>query len=243
MRSIGEFLRDKRIEKGIGDEYFRKGYTLNMRIVKALESDDYAFFKGYFYFINFLKDYLKMVGVDIEEFKAEYKEELEFIKENSFKAGIYFPGMRYSKFKKKSVFLQVVLLLFILFLFFLYVNRESLYRNFSDWQGVKSLKIPETFYGYFGDRVVDNDFSLINLSLNFTENCWIRVMRGDEIVSEKVFHKDETYEINGYDITLIIGNPTVVEINVNGNMIEKFRNRTSFTKIRLNPDTLENILK
>ena len=61
MESLGKNLREMREEKNLSPEEFSKLSGLNIRAVSALENGNFDFFRGNFYFVNYLKSYLGIV--------------------------------------------------------------------------------------------------------------------------------------------------------------------------------------
>lgn len=244
MRSIGEFLKGKRIEKGFSEPYFPGNRVLNQRVIRALEDDNFAFFKGYFYYINFLKDYISELGLNVDYIIDEYKQELGEIRNVNFKSGIYFPGVRYSKFKNKNMLFKVILTLIVLsIVFFFLYKKTAIYKMFDSGKTVTSSMIPPTFLKASLEKFFNVDFSPVNLTLKFSDRCWVRLMRGDTIVVEKVFQKGEGYLASGYNISVLLGNPSVVDIELNGLPVKDFKERVGFVKITLNPETIERYIK
>ncbi len=239
MRSIGEYLKVRREDCNIKEDYSFQKRWLNPRIVKALEADDYSFFKGYFYYINFLKDYLRTIGDDENQFISDFEDELDFIRKENFSTGIYFPGVRYSKFKNRNLFIKLfAVLIFLLFMLLLYFNDESVKKIL----GIKVIKpeaIPATFLDSSPEDILDYNFYPVNVKMTFSNNCWARIRRGNVVAAEKIFLGGDRFEIRGYNIILDIGNPSALTLTVNGEKIENFKNKGGFVKILLNPATLE----
>lgn len=237
MRSFGEFLKERRVEKGITIDALPHDFKLNQRIIKALESDNYEFFKGYFYFINFLKDYLRALDQDVDGFVSEFKEELDIVKKTNFSTGIYFPGVKYSKFRKRNIFPKLLLLLIGLLLI-VGVAKIDFFREILSGNSNELLKIPSTFLDSQCNNVIENDFYPVNLSFQFLEDCWIRIFRGNKILMERVFHKTEKYSAGGYSFVLFIGNPSAVILKINEITVDKFKERPSLLKLIVNPETV-----
>jgi len=74
--SIGETLRQKRNERGLSVEQAAFQGKVPLRLVQALESDDYHLFPDPRYLIRHLHDYAVFLGVDPEVLETEFREVL-----------------------------------------------------------------------------------------------------------------------------------------------------------------------
>lgn len=243
MKSVGEYLKSRREYLQIEEDYTFQKTGLNPRIVKALENDDFLFFKGYFYYINFLKDYIKTVGENEEKFLNEFKDELEIIKKENFSSGIYFPGVRYSKFKKGNTFFKILLfIIFLAFILFIYLASGH-FKNIPGLTGVKSEPVPPTYLNSVIDNYRCDDYPPLKVEINFTGDCWIRVRRGNEKIIERLFLKGERFMISGYSIKIDSGNPSAMKLNVNGEKYMEFEGSSGFKRIELNPEIIYRKIK
>lgn len=79
QKSIGEILKEKRKEKSLSLEEVKEKTKIPLRHLTALENNDYDFFEGEIYFLNFLKRYSLFLNLDFEFFKKKFQEEQKIL--------------------------------------------------------------------------------------------------------------------------------------------------------------------
>ena len=77
MNNIGEILKENREDAGLTIYQISEQTNISLHILKSLENNAYENFPGKFYYLNFLKNYLKAINCDVEKFFSTYKKELE----------------------------------------------------------------------------------------------------------------------------------------------------------------------
>ncbi len=238
MENFGNYLRERRNAKGITKEYISLHSSLNENVLNALENETHEFFKSFFYFSNFLNDYLEFLEIDQERFYTEFSEELEFVKHNEKNQIVrYMTGLRYSKFRNRKLIIKGILLGIVVAILFylLFVNKGLVFSLFEH----EEIIIPETGISVSSLPEQEADFSPVNLDLHFSDDCWMRVLKGDKIIAERVFTAGEYIKISGYELKLIISNPSVVDISINKKRTERYRKVFKTTFIRITPDTID----
>lgn len=126
MGNFGKYLRERRIEKGITVDYVVLNTSLNENILNALENENYEFFSSFFYFSNFLNNYLDFLKIDRERFYLDFSEELEALKKAENSQIIRsLTGLRYSKFRNRAIIIKGIILgILIAALFYLiFINK------------------------------------------------------------------------------------------------------------------------
>jgi cytoskeleton protein RodZ len=71
--SIGQSLRARREERGISVEQASAESRVPLRLLQAMESDDYRLLPDPLYLIRFLHDYARFLGLDASALEAEFQ--------------------------------------------------------------------------------------------------------------------------------------------------------------------------
>ncbi len=126
MGNFGNYLREKRIEKGITIEYISLHSPLNENIIKAIENEKYDFFNSSFYFSNFLNSYLDFLKIDRDLFYSEFSNEINSLKQNennSITKSI--TGLRYSEFRNRKMVIKGIIsgIIVAILFYLLFINK------------------------------------------------------------------------------------------------------------------------
>ncbi|MCK5057655.1 MAG: DUF4115 domain-containing protein [Candidatus Aminicenantes bacterium] len=245
MMEIGESLKNERKKRGIPLKQVSRKTNISIKSLEALEEGDYHLIPGTFYLKNYIKNYLQVLDVDVNEFFAAHQNLPEascFVQEGGTKRVI--PQLRYSRFKKRSLFLTlftilIILLIFAAGLFYLYKKNLIPYRPFI----FKSANLPAT--GITIDPGIDEfeiDRSPVNIRINFTDQCWTLLRKGNGERVEKTYEKGDKLTLKGYELFLYIGNPAAVKFYLNEKEVTYFNTLTQPERLEINPGTLERIL-
>ena len=112
-KTIGEILKELRVEKDISQETIARSTNLSVKKLESLENNAFSQFPGKFYYINYIKEYLKVVGYDQKSFFNQYR---GLINSTNFKESnpqVQFSRINYERFKRKK-FLFILLLFLVL---------------------------------------------------------------------------------------------------------------------------------
>jgi len=241
MGNFGKYLLERRKDKGITSEYVSLHTSLNENVLNALENENFDFFSSSFYFTNFLNNYLDFLEIDRDRFYSEFPEEIGLFKQKEDIQLIKsMTGLRYSKFRNKKLLIRGLLIGIILaiIIYLIFVNKGLIFSFFDP----EAITLPETAVSIAGIPEYEPDFSPVIIDLRFSDNCWARILKGKEIVGEKVFISGEKFQIKGYDIKLIMGNPSAVDIIINGEKTLKYKKNFGTAIIKITPDTIDRIL-
>ncbi len=241
MGNFGKYLRERRRDKGISSDYIALHTSLNKNVLNAIENENFDFFNSTFYFSNFLNTYLDFLEIDRDRFYTEFGGELEFLKtKENIQIVKSLTGLRYKKFRNRKLIVKGIIIGIILaiIIYLAFVNNGFLFSFFEE----DRVSIPETASMITGVPENEPDFSPVNVMLKFSNDCWIRAFRGEEIVEEKVFISGESFHMRGYSIKLIIGNPSVVDIIINGEKTMKYKNMGRTAVLNIRPDTIDRII-
>ncbi|MFC2155916.1 helix-turn-helix domain-containing protein [Acidobacteriota bacterium] len=241
MTEIGESLKNEREKRGIPLEQVSHKTNISVKFLEALEAGDYHLIPGKFYLKGYIKNYLQVLDVDVNEFLAAHQNLLEssgFVSEGGAKKII--PKLRYSRFKKRSLFFNLFTILIILLIFtsgFFYLYKKKM---FPDWSFIfKKANLPAT--GIMIDPGVgefDVDRSPVNIRISFTDQCWTLLRRGKGERIEKTYEKGDKLTFNGYELSLYIGNPAAVKFFLNEKEITYLNTLTQPERLEINPGTL-----
>ncbi len=126
MGNLGNYLRETRIQKGISAEYVVLHTSVNENILNALENEEYDYFHGYFYFINFLNEYLSFLGLDKAEIHSRFSDEIIQVKKIWNKnREIPINGLRYSNFKNRNTLIKGAIIIVILIILYFVLGGNS----------------------------------------------------------------------------------------------------------------------
>lgn len=244
MADLGECLRKERKKRHVSIKEISQKTGINAKLLKALEDGEFHQVPTGFYLKNFIKNYLRTVDADVNEFFAAHRGDIESHCAPQKDAALtYIPKLKYSRFKKKNFFLTFVSVLFLfgLIFAFLYINKKSV---LGIWSFVfDRVELPDTCLcieelscRFCLDR------SPVNISIDFLANCWTRVQRGGEEAVEKTYQKGEKVAMKGYELSLVIGNPAGVKFVLNGKEVSYLKNLSQPEKIEISPRNVEIIL-
>ena len=241
MGNIGNYLRERRRDKGITSEYVSLHTSLNENVLNALENDNFNFFSSSFYFTNFLNNYLDFLEIDRDRFYSDFSEELEFIKQKENNQIIKsMTGLRFSKFRNRKLIIRglIIGIILAIIIYLTFINKGLIFSFFEP----ETITLPETAVSITGIPEYEPDFSPVNINLLFSDDCWVRILKGNYIIGEKVFISGENFQTRGYNIKLIIGNPSVVDIIINGKKILKYKNLSGTAIVKITPETIDRVL-
>lgn len=241
MGSLGQNLREMREGKGLTLEEFSELSGLNIRALFALENEKFDFFRGNFYFVNYLKSYLEFLKVDVEKFFSRFEDEINSVKKSKNELEqIYFSGIKYSKFSRSGIWIKIIVPLVLLSLIFYFgiYNKKPLLKSFSQENRVV---LPGTGMNYNYDKFSESDYSPVVLDIKFKGNCWVQIFRGNKKYIENVFLKGEKISVSGYELLLLMGNPSAAEIFLNNKKVSRFADSPKSIRLRINPHNIENI--
>lgn len=241
MSGLGEVLRQKREIKNISLEEISQKTNISERILTALENDEYQDIPGQFYLNNFIKSYLNALELDIDTFFEKHRESIEGIVDQATEGSVvYYNKIRYSRFKRKNIFLGIILIviLSILITYFVMENRQQISGIFRGTP--KNIPVTDIVFDY-RDETMSADFSPVQIQISAQSDCWLQVFRSNQKMLERIIKNKEQISINGYDIVLNIGNPSTVAIFINGKRLTRYQNQKRPQRIRISPQNLNTI--
>jgi len=245
MEEIGEALKNEREKKKKSLKYIAKRTNISLNSLNALENNQFNKIPGGFYLKNYIKNYLKALDVDGDEFFKIHQEEINSILINvSVKKKLHTAKIKYSRFKKKNVFFYylMAIILFSVTVLFLYTNKEKILNIEASGNG--NQKIPDTDINIIISNLKDKfnlDYSPLNVSIEFFDQCWTQIYRGGKKVIEKIYKSGEDLSIKGYALEINVGNPSRIKLLLNGKEVVYLRKLTKPEKLTINPTNLNRI--
>lgn len=240
---MGEILKQEREIKNISLGEISQKTNISERILRALENNEFQHIPGKFYLHNFLKSYLNAINLDEDTFFKNHRESINGIGDQKTTGPvIYYNKIIYSRFKRKNFFLGILLIV-IISIFLTYFFMENKERIATIFQG-KPKTIPATgiFYDY-QDRTINPDFSPVRIKIYAQSDCWLQAFRGNKKFIERIIKVGEQISIHGYEIVLTIGNPSTINLSINGRKVFKYQKQQKPVKIRISPQNLESIFE
>lgn len=237
---LGLALKKEREMRGVSLADIANETRIGIRFLEALENEDFTMFPGIFYIRYYIKNYLRACGADETAFFNTYHNYLKAIldKKGEPPPDQYLNKMEYVKFKKRKTILILFLLLMLAAAFFYwFFGRPVFVKTQSEY-----FEFPAFSASLFPD---ENDFCLdwspVSMRLIFADTCWLQFWRGGNKIVEKTFAKGDVLTGQGYQLTLLIGNPAAVRLVVNGRELPSLPQSSTGVKLLLNPDNLEEI--
>jgi hypothetical protein len=238
---LGQALKKEREMRGVSLDDIAKETRIGSRYLLALENEDFTMFSGIFYIRYYIKNYLRACGADETAFFNTYHHYLKAImdKKGEPPPDQYLNKMEYVKFKKRKTMLIVFLALLVAaVMFYWFFRRPGLAKPPSE---------PFEFPPLSASLIdCESDFCLdrapVSMRLIFADSCWLQFWRGDEKLAEKTFAKGDVLDGQGYQLTLLMGNPAAVRLVVNGRELPSLRQSSTGLKVLIGPNGVEEIL-
>lgn len=245
---LGEALKHEREKRNIPLDHISTKTNININALTALENEDIDGIPGPFYLKNYIKNYLHAMDADAEAFIETHKEKINAaFDETAGSSEVYCTKLKYSRFKrKKNVFVSLILtvIVFVLVFYLIYTNKDDI---FGGWNSNnREIFVPQTGIDFTAPIFKENfssDFSPLNISIEFTDSCWIQVIRGREKTVEKTFKKGDRLKLEGYELTIYMANPAALRFTLNGKEVTYLQKKSGPEKLIITPAGIEEILK
>lgn len=265
MKDIGDFLRERREERGISLIEVEKDLKIRKKYLQALEEGNIDIIPGRTYIIGYLRNYSKYLGIDEENINSiiqtyknleKRKYDIEDIKEEN----IFLKKKDKSIFEKKRFFFPVkyvYLTSFILLIFIglLWINNSL--KKAQDFP-VPSPEIEteatltlieedvETKTETLIKETVSPENVLISkvpiLKIIANDNTWLKILSKDEIIFERILFKgEEIFWQSDQSLNLITEYPAKIETYYNDEAIEINKGITNNYILKYNFDPTLNI--
>ncbi len=262
MEGLSELLKSERLSVKVSIEEITKRTNIPEKIITALENNDYSKIPGKFYLKNFIKNYLIAINVDYKEFMVKYKELIDDIPFSLDSQNDYLYKMRYSKFKKKGVLINLLLILILIAVgyFLVYKNIDTI-KAFLTPEKIENIKeIPDTgvtlgkdlpiirygFDHFKKKTTLLNDkykYSLdrwaVDLVVIVNKKNWITVFQGGKKIIGRDFQQGEVLKLKGYSFSLHTQYASAIDVLLNGKELDYFKNKKGYQKLLISPESPE----
>ncbi len=231
MKTLGEILRDERIAKKVELEEIASVTHIGLTFLKAMEENHFELIPGRFYIRYYLKSYLKVLGLDENEFFFAHREKIDcLLQERQQETRETMQKVRYSRSRRRGLFFAFFFLVLLVIILSLAWAFKSQLRFSSGDHESDSINLPRSGSYYLSDREKFSwDYTPLELRLEFTQDCWLRIRRGSEEAVEKIYNAGDKLILNGYSFTLHIGNPAGLRYALNDSELRSFpENKRSF---------------
>lgn len=244
---VGNALRKEREARGVSLAEIAADTRISMRLLQALEDEDFAAFPGAFYVHYYIKDYLHACGADETAFFNTFQPYLNAALRDRSEVppDQYLQKMAYAKFRRSQKLLLVALLLALLALLaFLLVGPPRLLDRLVRLRPSQKVDVP-SFSASLLQPADEHclDAAPVNATLSFASSCWVRLLRGEEKVAERVYQQGDAVALHGYQLTLVIEKPQALRLQLNGQEVPFLRRSTEAVKLVVDPTTLAEILR
>ena len=244
---IGKVFEAERIKAGLSKNEVAKASIINIKYIEAIECGDYSIFPSESfaraYFIKY-QDFLSL-SCDFPSIYNENLRKSEIIEKSITK----FNSSLTPNVKKGAVTLVIIIILFILSKPFFFNQIDSKDVSISTVNDIKNKDIKEIPINTnlkVTDNLIDstelyeeadktNNYIENRLTLTFSDECWIEVYSGDELVANQLFKSGDTYLLDiKKPFKVVVGNADHIEGTYNGDSIDFINNAN---RLRVNTIT------
>lgn len=250
MNRLGDALKHEREKRDIPLEYIATKTNITLNTLTALENEQFIEIPGGFYFKNYIKSYLNAIDADAGEFLETHREQIAAsCCKRAETSSAYCTKLRYSRFKRKNVFLIFLFAVVLSGLLFYAVNnkKEAILNSWSGWNKRSvEVALPQSgidFIAHHFQEDSSRDYSPLNAALEFSGRCWVQVNRGKEKIIEQTFQKGEKLAVAGYELTIHMDNPAAVRFLLDAKEVSYLRTLTQPEKITITPVTMGKLLE
>ena len=237
---IGKVFEAGRIKAGLSKNEVAKASVMNIKYIEAIESGDYSIFPSESfaraYFIKY-QDFLSL-NCDFPSIYDENLRKSEIIEKSIIKLN----SSLIPNIKKGAVILVIFIILFI-------VSKSFFFNQIDSEDGSKNIRntdineIPINTNLIVNNNLVDsielyekadktNNYIENRLTLTFSDECWIEVYSGDELVANQLFKSDDTYLLDiKKPFKVVVGNADHIKGTYNRDSIDFI---TNANRLRVN---------
>jgi cytoskeletal protein RodZ len=218
-----------------------------VKSLTALENDQLGRIPGIFYVRNYIKSYLNAIHADSDAFFQAHKEKIDAAcREKADISAPYCTKLKYSRFKRKNIFLSALLIIvvFILGFYLVYTNRDDIFGGWSKQSG--SIALPETGIDFAAHNFQEHfkpDRSPVNVMIEFSDRCWTQVFRGEEKIIEQTYTKGDKLTVQGYALTFYLGNPSGLRFFLNGKEVSYLRELSKAERVSITPANMNTLVE
>ncbi|MDA9611466.1 DUF4115 domain-containing protein [Gammaproteobacteria bacterium] len=241
---IGKVFEAGRIKAGFSKNEVAEASVINIKYIEAIESGDYSIFPSESfaraYFIKY-QDFLSL-NCDFPSIYDENLRKFEIIEKSITK----FNSSSTPNIKKGGVILAVFIILFIVAkpFFFNQIDSEDVSKSIrGNIRNIDINEIPINTNLKITDNFIDstelyeeadktNNYIENRLTLTFSDECWIEVYSGDELVANQLFKSGDIYLLDiKKPFRVVVGNADHIKGTYNRDSIDFI---TNANRLRVN---------
>jgi hypothetical protein len=225
MESIGERLKNLRLEKGLSLEEAQKKTKININILRAIEGDGLTDLNPV-YLKGFIKIYSKFLGFEPGVGTAQCAapaepqkttaslaaESTSLFRNAKVKLG---PFGFFDKIKTAFVFVLIIIIVSFILLAYLSYTKKKLPRQIVPLKQINLGQDTQT-------KTAKETIFSIRLGVRARENCWVSLKVDGRLVFQKILEKGRYESWQAKDkMELSLGSAGAVELEVNGQIFSK----------------------
>jgi cytoskeletal protein RodZ len=215
MASIGETLKKARERKKLTLEAVFQASRIHLKVLKALESDEFQSLPGILYVKSFLKKYAEFLGLDSEEILKQYlslspqpPQQIFTIGENKKKK---LPPFSRISPKFLLAALGAVLVIFILFSTAKFLRHQKTLRG--ERRSQRSVSVPESSRR---QMLVPEEEPLV-LRIRARKDVWLQLRADGKMIFQHILQKGTEESWNAQDdFELWVGDAGGLSLSLNG---------------------------
>ena len=268
MRRLGERLKSEREAQGIKLEDLSARTRVSVRLLSAIESEDFDQLPGGVFNVSFVRQYARHVGLDEDEIVAEFNEiarpgELKLIdREQDPASGIQPPpgvslAERFVEYARRyqltpPVALTLVLVMIATGVMFSNWDWDSGFSSVTDLLPRRSKTLAQdteapALSAEEAARVSNLPPSpppappkAVRVLLEMSATVWIRASADEERQFQRTFQAGDSRVIEGDEsVRLLIGNAGAVAAKLNGEPLPRFGGSGQVRRVLLTPAGME----
>jgi len=251
-------LREIRVSHECSLEELSRRTRISERVLSEMEAGDFHSVRGQFYRHHFIREYLRALGEDPASFLARYPIQPPSSPTGEGHAAHTVEKIQVYRFRRRYRlrFLLVVLLLVVAAAFLFATNRNRVFNWFAaapDFHLTGAAFEPGWMQPGLQTPVeprrkgslctwLDQETRVWGVATppaaiyaRFSSRCWAQVRRGGRVEISRVFLPGEEFVVNGYDLQLSLGDPSVVKLTLNGREESGYRSQSHPVTVRVQP--------
>ena len=220
MDSFGEYLKRERELREISLEEIRDYTKINIRFLKALETDKFDLMPGKFFTRGIIRSYASYIGLDVRDVLDKYNE--LFLKksppeekraEEEEKVDETTPLL-----KAKILIWALVIIVLISASVFLYYKYGKKQTQVSQIAILEETEVPKTEEKIIPEITKDKIEQGLQLEFNVDQKTWFQIYADGELIVDGIKEAGDTFQVSAEDeVIMHVGNAGGFTYSINGN--------------------------
>lgn len=220
MDSFGEYLKRERELREISLEEIRDYTKINIRFLKALETDKFDLMPGKFFTRGIIRSYASYIGLDVRDVLDKYNE--LFLKksppeekraEEEEKVDETKPLL-----KAKILIWALVIIVLISASVFLYYKYGKKQTQVSQIAILEETEVPKTEEKIIPEITKDKIEQGLQLEFNVDQKTWFQIYADGELIVDGIKEAGDTFQVSAEDeVIMHVGNAGGFTYSINGN--------------------------